>query len=211
MFHLWSLLSRDGEARRARHRPEGRLRLEALEDRTLLTVNLVQNYTGMNLGDTTCNCEPPDPIAAAGPSHIVDLVNTAIAFYDKTTGSRLFRQELSAFFAPLGGVSSLSDPVVAYDELASKFVVGVLDFSSNQSRFDFAVSTNSDPRNGFTLRRYDMDDKVGGFDFADFPRIGWNAGSCKARALTSAFSKARWISAAASSRRSSAHSDRPSA
>src|SRR5262249_39951148 len=78
--------------------------------------------------------------------------------------------------SPLGDVQDMSDPTVAYDELRGRFVVGVLDFNNtSKSRYDFAVSNSSDPGAGFALRRYDLNDLTGGFDFADFPRLGWNA------------------------------------
>src|SRR5262249_5704084 len=44
-----------------------------------------------------------------------------------------------------------------------------------QSRFDFAVSNDANPFDGWQLRRYDMNDGVGGFEFADYPKLGYNA------------------------------------
>ena len=74
---------------------------------------------------------------------------------------------------------------MSYDDQAHRFVVGVLDYPTDASgfvptggsRFDFAVSNDSDLRDGWSLQRYDMNDGVGGgaFDFADYPRMGMNA------------------------------------
>lgn len=155
-----------------------RPRLEGLEVRVVptVTVSPTQTFAGLNFNDTL-GFEPPDTIAAAGPNQIVETVNTTIAYYDKT-GKNLFKQDLGTFFAPLGGVLSLSDPVVAYDELKGRFVVGVLDFDTTllQSRFDFAVSNTSDPSAGWTLKRFDMNDLgPAGYVMADYPRMGWNA------------------------------------
>src|SRR5262249_54868239 len=155
-----------------------RLCVEPLEPRTLLDVGLrlLTGFDGMSSVGNGCNCTPPDTDVAVGPAHVVETVNTAIAVYDKATGALRSRQEMTAFFAPLGGVLRLSDPVVSYDELSHRFVIGVLDFTPrSQSRFDFAVSNDADPTHGFTLRRYDMNDGIGGFDFADYSRLGWNA------------------------------------
>ena len=154
------------------------LRLEHLEPRTLLDggLTLLSGWDGMSSVGNACGCTPPDTDVAVGPAHVVETVNTALAVYNKATGARILRQEMTAFFAPLGGVLRLSDPVVSYDELSNRFVIGVLDFQEHsQSRFDFAVSNDADPTHGFTLRRYDMNDGVGGFDGADYPRLGWNA------------------------------------
>jgi hypothetical protein len=143
----------------------------------LLSVDVSLAVPGLGYADTNCTCEPPDTIAAAGPTTVVEMINSAIAYYDKDTGVRTFKQEMNSFFSPLGGVLTLSDPVVVYDELAGKFAVGMLDYNTtNRTRFDFAVSNDADPTDGWTYARYDMNDHVGGsFDFADYPRLGYNA------------------------------------
>ena len=157
-----------------------RLFLERLEDRALPSVSVLNQFAGMSINDTTLG-EPPDTIVAAGPSHLVELVNTAIRIYSKSNGGVLSTRQLWSFFQPLGTgpSSSLSDPVVSYDQLGKHFIAGVLDFDlpgAGPSRFDFAVSNTSDPTAGWTFRRYDMNDVLSGVaDFADFPRLGWNA------------------------------------
>jgi hypothetical protein len=139
-------------------------------------LTILSGWDGMSSDGNACDCTPPDTDMAVGPAHVVETVNTALSIYNKTTGTRILRQEMTGFFAPLGGVLRLSDPEVSYDDLSQRFVIGVLDFQEHsQSRFDLAVSNDADPTHGFTLRRYDMNDGVGGFDGADFPRLGWNA------------------------------------
>lgn len=161
-----------------RTRSQYRPRLEQLEDRVAPTVSVLHSFAGMNFNDTASGGEPPDTIVAAGPNHVVELVNTAIRVYDKT-GSVLSTQEPSSFFSSLGAVGQMSDPQTSYDELNHRFVVGVLDFDLpgvGRSQFDFAVSNTSDPTGGWTFRRFDMNDLVDGVaDFADYPRMGWNA------------------------------------
>lgn len=150
-----------------------RLLVETLEKRDLLAVNLQTSFRGLT---GTAALEPPDTIAAAGPDTIVELVNLQVVYYDKNSGAKLFQQSLSGFFRPLGGVLMQGDVTVAYDELAGRFVLGTLDFNfSNRSRLDFAVSNDSNPLDGFMLARYDLNDGVGGFDLADYPRLGYNA------------------------------------
>jgi hypothetical protein len=148
-----------------------RPRLENLEDRTLLSVDLASTFEGIGFSGYI----PPDTIAAVGPTHVVEAINLQLAFINKATGARTVRG-LQNFFAPLTGVLQGSDPVVLYDELYGQFVVGMLDYNtSSQSRFDIAVSNDSDPNDGFYYARYNMNDGVGGFDFADYPRMGYNA------------------------------------
>src|SRR5258708_38537192 len=62
----------------------GKLFVERLEERTTPSVTLGVSFDGMNTTNNSCNCQPPDTIAAAGPNHVVELVNTAIEVFNKT-------------------------------------------------------------------------------------------------------------------------------
>jgi hypothetical protein len=141
-------------------------------------------FDGMDFGDTP-GFVPPDTHAATGPNHIVETVNTTIAIFDRTTGATAsgYPKNLSAFFSSVGATIDLSDPVVAYDELAQRFFIGVIDFGSigNTSHLLYAVSNTSDPTAGFT-KMYSIDVTETGFSgcpgqtvTADFTRVGWNA------------------------------------
>jgi hypothetical protein len=152
-----------------------RLWLESLENRTLLSVDVSQVFEGLSNSDDP-RYEPPDTIAAAGPNQIVEVVNGSVGYYDKATGVRTSLIKLEPFFAPLGGEAIVNDPTVAYDSITGQFLVGSLDYNfSNLSRFDLAVSNDSDPNDGWSYARYDMNDGVGGFAFADQPKLGFNA------------------------------------
>ncbi len=158
------------------------LRLEVLESRTLLSVNVQLTAAGVNARESGCGCSPPDPDIAAGPDYVVGTVNTAIAFYNKSDGSRLSLQPLRTFFAPISPGATLSDPVVAYDELSGRFFVGILDigFSSQRSFFDLAVSNTSNPLDGFTeMHKVETTETLGDGDpvWSDYPKIGFNAGA----------------------------------
>jgi hypothetical protein len=153
-----------------------RLRVETLEVRALLSANLFSSLDGTNSSSSFCGCTPPDTTGAAGPTVVIEDVNSALTIFNKATGAFMSRQSLSSFYAPLGGVLSLSDPVIFYDDLAGRFVIADLDYNgSSQSRLDVAFSNDSDPANGFTYQRYNMNDGIGGFDFADYPKGGYNA------------------------------------
>jgi hypothetical protein len=158
------------------------LQLELLEDRTVPSVNLGTTFAGLNFNNTTAG-EPPDPIAAAGPNHVVDLVNTAIRIYSKT-GTILSTQQLPTFFAPLSpGSDNFTDPSVMFDDSVAnatgpsgRFIVGVLEFNDSltSSFFDVAISNDADPTHGFKeMHKIDMTEGQG--MSADFPRAGFNA------------------------------------
>jgi hypothetical protein len=152
-----------------------------LEDRAVPSITLGTNVPGLNYNTSSCNCEPPDPIAAAGPNHVVEMVNTAIQISDKT-GHVLSTQSLASFFGPLAPANQ-SDPFVLFDEgvanasgPAGRFIVGVLDFPTQASAnnyLDFAVSNDADPTHGFT-KMQKLNVGEGNYS-ADYPRVGFNA------------------------------------
>lgn len=125
------------------------------------------------------SAQPPDTTGAAGPDFVLEAINLSCAWYDRNTGSPILTRTLSSLFSSAGltGVLSLSDPVAMYDEFTGQWVIGALDYrtsSPGQSRFDLAISYDEDPRDGFYGQRYNMDDGTGGFDFADYPKAGYN-------------------------------------
>jgi hypothetical protein len=173
--------SRSRSLRRGR-RSGRRPWLETLEDRTLLSVTLHSNFKGLDTNDAGGVIEPPDPIAAAGPADVVELVNSNIAFYNKTNGKQLSSEGLDAFFAPVDSVDSFfSDVSVTYDEQAGRFFVSTMDidFFNVVAYYDFAVSNDSNPMDGFTemhqLNITETSPITGETLFSDFPRLGWNA------------------------------------
>ncbi len=150
-------------------------RIEWLEQRLVPSVTVVTNFDGMSLNDTTCNCQPPDTIAAVGPNHVVEMVNTAIRISDKL-GRVQSTTQLSSFFSSVFIGPHQTDPFVMYDEVAGKFVAGVMDYvnGSTPNRLDFAVSSG-DPSSGsftWTFKNYTVGEVS---FFADYPRAGWNA------------------------------------
>jgi hypothetical protein len=157
-----------------------RPRLEALEGRTLPSVAVLSAFDGINATQSACNCQPPDPDAAVGPGQLVETVNLSVAFYDKASGRQLFFQKLKNFFAPVKPGAFLTDPVVAYDDGAGRFVLGVLDLDMVNKRtyIEVAVSNSSNPLDGFremhkieTTETLPDGTKLGN----DYPKLGFNA------------------------------------
>jgi hypothetical protein len=175
--------------RRAAHRRTRRptlLRVEELEPRTAPTVNVLSTFSGMNYGNAPGSV-PPDTIAAAGPSEIIETVNTSIAIYAKTGGAATFQEGFGTFFKSVQTGNAFSDADVAYNEQTGQFFVGVLDISIDpffgtvdSDAFDYAVSTKNNPASAsdFTMHSVNLtnlDPAGSGTFWGDFPRIGWNA------------------------------------
>jgi hypothetical protein len=94
-------------------------------------------------GDAASGWAPPDPNAAAGPNHLVQVVNNNIDIYNKN-GTLISRQALTTFF---GIGSSSGDPHVIYNEITGRFAVEEIITlnGSGTGTAAFAVSDSSDP------------------------------------------------------------------
>lgn len=120
---------------------------------------------------------PADPDVAVGPAHIVQVVNTEIAFYLKD-GTQQFAAFSTSFFSGVQQTTGHFDPKVMYDRIADRFVIVFLEQQGAPMRisnFLFAVSDNSNP-NG-TWHTYAFDGKVGAGGsqaWADYPGFGYN-------------------------------------
>ena len=164
--------------------------LERLENRTVLSVAIAASnngglgYTGLDFNQSG-GYTPPDTNGAAGPTSYVETVNQTVALYgQKATGTPASTSPLSTFWFTTGGLahadggSSLSDPIVAYNDQIGRFIVGDQDvnFNTHVSTFDFAVSKTSNPttltKTSWTF--YQIKTTESGFD-ADYPgNFGYN-------------------------------------
>lgn len=66
---------------------------------------------------------PPDPEMAAGPDHLIAVVNVAIAIYDKAGTALLGPTAAGNVFTGTNCRSGLYDPNVAYDEEAQRYLI----------------------------------------------------------------------------------------
>jgi hypothetical protein len=118
---------------------------------------------------------PPDPDLGVGPNHIVAVVNSSLAFFDKPSGRMSFQRTFGDFFTGLGATSFIFDPKAFYDPLSRRFFVIACELESgtSTSKMLLAVSDDADP-NG-TWYRYRVDSKltVGSTSYwLDYPGFG---------------------------------------
>lgn len=194
--HWLQRLSRPTPRGRWRARTSGathfwRPSLERLEERTTPTVTIAPTnngglgYAGLDFNQSG-GYTPPDTCGAAGPTNYVETVNQTVAIYNpKATGSSKVTDSFSHFWYTVGGLpktdsgSFLSDPIVTYDELIGRYIVGDqdVDFNTDHSNFDVAVSKTSNPASLTTAdwNFYQISTSQSGFD-ADYPgNFGYNA------------------------------------
>lgn len=112
---------------------------------------------------------PPDPHGAAGPSHVVSIVNTSIEWHTKA-GTQQFSQALQTFFGPVAPVNNTFDPKVIYDQYAGRFVAVTLERTGSTSRILLAVSDDSDPNGAWSFAAFNAVVNIGGNDtWFDYP------------------------------------------
>ncbi|HEX9443085.1 MAG TPA: hypothetical protein VGA73_03155 [Candidatus Binatia bacterium] len=151
------------------------------------SVAVESGFEGMAFS-TSGGATPPDTHAATGADHIVEIVNSSLAIYNRATGALISQQSLADFFAAVKISDCIVEVAVGYDELARRFIVGALDIPERcgldppeRTGLLYAVSDAADPTAGFSeMHSIDMDEpgkfncageRVGG----DFNKVGWNA------------------------------------
>ena len=141
------------------------------------TISVVGTTTGITSAQNA-GITPPDTNAAAGPTAVVETVNTSILMVSKTGTTLVPNQQFSQFFASIYNAGdSFTDPEVVYDEGAGRFYVAVLEGPANLSSYadlDFAVSKTSDPTQGFYFTKI-TSVNFGQADFPDYEKLGYNA------------------------------------
>lgn len=172
------------------HRYEARLKLPenpkwmgqrtAEEPNTLPLGGLLNEPRGSLLarfpGITATGWNPPDPHLAAGPNHLVAVVNSSLAFFTKT-GTATFQVDFGTFFSTLSPGNFIFDPKVIYDVHANRFVVIVLeqDDATQTSKVLFAISDDSDPNGTWFKYRLEAKATIGSVVcWGDYPGFGYN-------------------------------------
>ena len=114
---------------------------------------------------------PPDPHAAAGPNHVVNVVNTMITVHLKD-GTFVWRDSLAGFFSILTPLTFTFDPKVLYDQYTGRWVVITMeqDTSPNSSRMFVAVSETDDPTGDWIFSEFNTVVNISSTDhWADYP------------------------------------------
>ncbi len=116
---------------------------------------------------------PPDIDMAAGPDHLIAVVNIAFEIYDKKGNSLTGPISFAEFFdgtngctAYDSGFAGVFDPDVVYDTENDRFVLGI---DGNGTDFCVAASQTGDPTGAW--HRYGFQTNVNGA-FFDFPHMG---------------------------------------
>ncbi|HEX8181567.1 MAG TPA: pre-peptidase C-terminal domain-containing protein [Pyrinomonadaceae bacterium] len=119
---------------------------------------------------------PPDPDMAAGPAHVVTVVNSIFAVYDKS-GTRLQIDSLTTRFNAVCSTCSPFDPRIAYDPVANRWIMIALHHNdgAHESSVLISVSQTSDPTGQWWNYKLDAVLNYNGEDtWADYPDVGFD-------------------------------------
>lgn len=144
---------------------------EGLSPSPLSHLTFTQSFDGLAYTDNSIGWRPPDPMVAAGPDHVFEVVNTMGRIWTKT-GVTVTTFPLSTFFAmPTDVFRDIFDPKILYDSGSGRFFVASAAFSATiaTGREMLAVSNTSDPTGSWTTYAYTY---TGSYPFWDFPGLG---------------------------------------
>ncbi len=131
---------------------------------------LTNNFAALGDNNTLV---PPDTNGAAGPNHLMTMLNTEVLIQN-LSGGVVSTVSLATFWTAGTGLSGTPfDPRVQYDPASSRWVaVADADINSATSAVWLAVSSSSDPTLAWTFFSIPAD--LLAVEFADFPGLGVN-------------------------------------
>jgi hypothetical protein len=130
------------------------------------TMNLSQQVSDYGADQEV---QPPDTQVAAGPSQVVEAVNSTMSVWSKT-GTLQGNIDLNVFFNVPSGFS-FTDPRVFYDDQSGRWFLSGLSFDSSfDSQTYLAVSATSNPEGNWIV--YIMEDNSTTEVLTDQPMIG---------------------------------------
>ena len=121
-------------------------------------------------GSFSVDSAPPDPNLAVGPNHIVELVNTSFAVFDKSGTAILGPVATNTLWSGFSGgcqTNNDGDGTVSYDPIADRWVIQQFSVSSTPYLDCLAVSQTPDPTGAW--HRYAF--SYGNSDFPDYPKL----------------------------------------
>ncbi|MBI5593205.1 MAG: hypothetical protein HY881_22300 [Deltaproteobacteria bacterium] len=122
---------------------------------------------------------PPDPIIAAGPNHVLLMVNSSLSIYDKN-GTSLLNSTLGDWFSSLNlDTNVIFDPKCVYDPWSNRYIVLAVSFNSKTqtSYYLIAVSQTSDATGNWWKWKLDatLNGNTAANNTADYPQIGYDS------------------------------------
>jgi hypothetical protein len=119
-------------------------------------------------GTFTVNAAPPDTNLAVGPNHVIEIVNTDFAIFNKSGGTVYGPVAIKTLWSGFGGgcqTNNDGDPIAKYDSIADRWVISQFSVSTTPYLQCLAVSQTSDPTGSYY--RYSFQYSA----FPDYPKM----------------------------------------
>lgn len=126
----------------------------------------------VNFDGQTSPYYPPDDNGTAGPSHFMQTINTVYAIYNKTGTLVAGPTNMNLLFSGVTGATcNDGDPLVLYDEQASRWLAVEFSICGSNDYMLVAVSQTSDPTGSWHKYSFDV------ADMPDYEKFGiWQDG-----------------------------------
>jgi hypothetical protein len=136
---------------------------------------------------------PPDTNGAAGPAHIVTVLNTAIRIHDRS-GIVMQTVSLKDFFDSVRKFGGVYDPHIVFDARANQWLISAITLTPPHagSALLLGISRTNNPLLGWDLYRFDGPE---GDVWLDFPQLGYDDSSIVISANLYAASDSKFVRA----------------
>jgi len=136
------------------------------------TVSPASTNSFLALGDDDTSI-PPDTHGAAGPSHLMVMLNTQVRIQNRTGTTNYLTTSLSNWWSSVGSFTHVFDPRILYDPYEQRWIaVAVTDATKPSSALVIGASQTDDPTGSWYLTKLDADGS--NTRWADYPSIGFN-------------------------------------
>ena len=132
---------------------------------------VVKNYAGVSQ-TTAGGWFPPNSDGAVGPTEYLQIVNSYLVVYNKSSNAVAKQATLAQFFSYTA--QPLFDPRVVYDKTWKRWIVAAVAFpeSSAVMKMYVGISKTSSAAGSFYI--YSFNTVVNSGDYFDFPMVGYD-------------------------------------
>jgi len=136
----------------------------------LTGLTLLEGFQGLSDDNSAI---PPDTMGAAGPDHLMVMLNTEVVIQLRA-GGEFGRVSLNTFWTDGTGLSGdCFDPRIEFDPLSQRWIATVnAERRTTNSKVFLAISDTDDPTGVWSFYEFEADST--GSSWADFPGLGVN-------------------------------------
>jgi HYR domain/Secretion system C-terminal sorting domain len=130
------------------------------------TAVINSNFNGL----TTPGIAPSDNVLAAGPNHVIQMINNSSSSLFKIWDKAGTQVQAQIVLSTITGITGAGDPIVVYDQLADRWILNEFGRNPGSSGFIntliFAVSATADPTGSWNV--YSFTDNT---FFVDYQKV----------------------------------------